>query len=547
MIRLTPSQITVDAAAAEGLPSRSISGVAVTYDETATVNDGTKVRFLQGSLPVTGRDPKLFGQHDSNQIIGKVVERVDTAQGMMFTAKISATRLGDEFLTLVADEVIDAVSVGVTPTKFSYDEEGVMIIEAATWQELSLVSEGAFSGAVITEVAASAPDEVAEGIPETELTSAIQSEQQEQKDTNPMSETPVTPVVEAATATVEKLWAQPKHEFKMPTPGEYMAAMHIGGDTFRKVNEAYKFAAAKSQSALQFALAQDLTTDTPGLLPQPVLGNVFLNYNFVRPVVSAIGTRAMPNGQGKSFTRPIITQHTAAGVQTEGSEVTNQKMTLSANTVTRSTVAGGVFISQQDIDFTDPAALNAILTDLQGQYLKETDNIAADACNTAKQTSGFTWTVTAGNPTSLMDALYGCAFNISHSTNLFATHLLVSVDVWQKLGGQLDNDKRPLFPAIGAPGLMGVNTLGAGTAASWSGMNPMGLEIVVDGNFASGTMLVVHAPAIEFYEQQRGIMTVDDPALLGRNYSYYGYFATFFQDATDATAGSRFVQSITVA
>jgi HK97 family phage prohead protease len=547
MIRLTPSQITVDAAAAEGLPSRSISGVAVTYDETATVNDGTKVRFLQGSLPVTGRDPKLFMQHDSNQIVGKVVERVDTPQGMMFTAKISATRLGDEALTLANDGVIDAVSVGVTPTKFSYDEEGVMIVEAATWQELSMVSEGAFNGAIITEVAASAPDEVAEGIPETELTSAIQSEQQEQKDTNPMSETPVTPVVEAATATVEKLWAQPKQEFKMPTPGEYFAAMTIGGDTFRKVNEAYKFAAAKSQSALQFALAQDLTTDTPGLLPQPVLGNVFLNYNFVRPVVSAIGTRAMPNGNGKAFTRPIITQHTLAEVQTEGSQVATQKMTLSANTVTRQTVAGGVFISQQDIDFTDPAALNAILTDLQGAYLKETDNIAADACNTAKQTSGFTWTVTAGDPTSLMAALYGCAFNISNSTNLFATHLLVSVDVWQKLGGQLDADKRPLFPAIGAPGLIGQNTLGAGSAASWSGMNPMGLEIVVDGNFASGTMLVVHAPAIEFYEQQRGIMRVQDPALLGENFSYYGYFATFFQDATDATAGSRFVQSITVA
>jgi HK97 family phage prohead protease len=547
MIRLTPSQITVDAAAAEGLPSRSISGVAVTYDETATISDGTKVRFIQGSLPVTGRDPKLYMQHDANQIVGKVVERVDTAEGMLFTAKISATRLGDEALTLANDGVIDAVSVGVTPTKFSYDEEGVMIVESANWSELSLVSEGAFSGAIIERVAASAPDETAvESIHQTEPVVELISDQETTKETD-MTDKIETPVVEAATATVEKLWAQPKQEFKMPTPGEYMAAMHIGGDTFRKVNEAYKLAAAKSQSALQFALAQDLTTDTPGLLPQPVLGNVFLNYNFVRPVVSAIGTRAMPNGQGKSFTRPIITQHTAAGVQTEGSEVTNQKMTLSANTVTRSTVAGGVFISQQDIDFTDPAALNAILTDLQGQYLKETDNIAADACNTAKQTSGFTWTVTAGNPTSLMDALYGCAFNISNSTNLFATHLLVSVDVWQKLGGQLDNDKRPLFPAIGAPGLIGQNTLGAGSAASWSGMNPMGLEIVVDGNFASGTMLVVHAPAIEFYEQQRGIMTVDDPALLGRNYSYYGYFATFFQDATDATAGSRFVQSITVA
>jgi hypothetical protein len=81
MIRLTPSQITVDAGVAGELPRRSISGIAVTYDETATVADGTKVRIMQGALPVTGRAPKLYGQHDSGQIIGILTERVDTAIG----------------------------------------------------------------------------------------------------------------------------------------------------------------------------------------------------------------------------------------------------------------------------------------------------------------------------------------------------------------------------------------------------------------------------------------------------------------------------------
>ena len=208
MIKLIPQLITVDSAAADGLPRRSISGVAVTYDETATVSDGTKVRFLQGSLPVTGRDPKLYLQHDSNQIVGKVVERVDTPQGMMFTAKISATRLGDEALTLANDGVIDAVSVGVTPTKFSYDEQGVMIVEAANWSELSLVSEGAFSGAIIERVAASVPDEPAEGIHETEPQTDVISDQEQTKDTD-MTDKIETPVVEAAQATVDKLWAQP--------------------------------------------------------------------------------------------------------------------------------------------------------------------------------------------------------------------------------------------------------------------------------------------------------------------------------------------------
>ncbi|MGL4678662.1 MAG: HK97 family phage prohead protease, partial [Plesiomonas shigelloides] len=453
-----------------------ISGVAVTYDETATVNDGTKVRFLQGSLPVTGRDPKLYMQHDSNQIVGKVVERVDTAQGMMFTAKISATRLGDEALTLANDGVIDAVSVGVTPTKFSYDEQGVMIVEAANWSELSLVSEGAFSGAVITEVAASAPDEVAEGIPETELTNAIQSDQEQTKDTD-MTDKIETPVVEAAQATVDKLWAQPKQEFRMPSAGEYLAAMHIGGDTFAKVNQAFQSANRKNQSALQAAAGDVLTTDTPGLLPVPVLGTLFQDLNFVRPVVSALGARAMPNTPSKTFIRPTITTHTSAATQTEGSAASATTMVIASNTVTKTTVAGQVTLSVQDMDFTDPAAMNLILNDLAGEYLIATDNIAADNMVAGKTASGSTWTVTADNPTSLVNSLFDAAREIAEDSNYFPTHLFVSPDVWEKLGSQLDGSKRPLFPAVNGQNIISQNSLGTASGAlNYNSMNPLGLQ-----------------------------------------------------------------------
>ena len=44
-----------------------------------------------------------------------------------------------------------------------------------------------------------------------------------------MSDKTENTVVEAAQATTEKLWAQPARKFNLPTPGEYMAAMHIGG------------------------------------------------------------------------------------------------------------------------------------------------------------------------------------------------------------------------------------------------------------------------------------------------------------------------------
>ena len=540
MLKLISHDLTLDASKVEGVPSRTVSGVAVPYGVAATVSDGTKVIFEAGSLPTDGKAPKLYVNHDSEQAVGIVTERVETSEGMMFSARFSKTSRADEALQLSLDGVIDSVSVGVNPTKFKIKDDGTMLVQAADWLEISLVTgRPAFAGAVITDVAASEPESIPQD--ETEITN-IQIEVPEQEKETMSEATPI----EAAIPTSPVVFAESKREFRMPSAGEYLAAMHIGGDTFRKVNAAFHDAARKNQSAIE-AVAQDLTSDTPGLLPVPVLGPVFQNYNFIRPVVSAFGTRAMPQGSGISFTRPTITQHTAAGVQsTQGTAVTSQTMTLSASTVTRQTVAGSIQIAQQTMDFTDPAAMNVILNDLAGQYLRQTDNIAADYLNTVAASSGYTWTVTAGDVSSLITAIYGAAENISLTTNLFPTHLVCSVDVWRKLGSQVDADKRPVFPAIGAPGLLGMNTLGAGSAASWSGMNPLGLDIVVDGNLASGTLLVVHAPAVELYEAQQGMRSVENPDILARTFSYYGYFSTFAQNIVAGT-GSLFVQKITVA
>jgi HK97 family phage prohead protease len=523
MIRLIPSQITVDAAAVEGLAPRSISGVAVTYDETATVLDGTKVRFLQGALPVDGRDPKLYMQHDSNQIVGKVVDRVDTAQGMMFTAKISATRLGDEALTLAKDGVIDAVSVGVNPTKFSYDDDGTMVIEAADWSELSLVSEGAFSGAVITEVAASIPQTE----PELELNKVIPTQEKI------MSDQIEQPVAEAAASTVDKLWAQPARKFNLPTPGEYMAAMHIGGETFRNVSAAAKEFARANQSALQAAAGDVTTGDTPGLLPVPVLGPVFQDLNFIRPVVAAVGARAMPNGgASKTFIRPTITTHTSVAAQSsELAAASATTMVIASNTVTKTTLSGQVTLSIQDIDFTDPASLNIILNDLVGEYLIASDNVAADAIAAGASASGSTWTVTANDPSSLISAMYDAATDILNATNFLPDHVFVSPDVWQKLGAQLDTDKRPIFPYVGAAGLMGVNGIGTANITVANTFNPFGLNLVADRNFAAGSLFVARGNAIEFYEQIRGLLSVELPSTLGRNFSYTGYVSTFIADS----------------
>jgi HK97 family phage prohead protease len=516
MIKLVPSLITVDAGAVGELPRRSISGIAVTYNETAIVADGTKVRIMQGALPVDGRNPKLYGQHDSTQILGMVTEREDTPQGMMFVAKISATRLGDEYLTLANDGVIDSVSVGINPTKFSYDEEGVMIVEAAEWTELSMVSQGAFSGAVITDVAASIPQDVKQ----IELNEVIPTQKESIMES-------VEPTLEVA-ATVEKLWAQPKREFRMPSAGEWFAAYHSGGETFANINKGVQEFAQNNRTSLQAAAGDVLTSDTPGLLPIPVLLPLVQDLNFLRPVVEAVGARAYPDGgQSKTFIRPTITTHTSVATQsTELSAASATTMVIASNSIAKTTLAGQVTLSIQDIDFTVGNAMNLILNDLMGEYMIASDNKAADDLLTAANASG----VWDGTVDDLLKSVYDAAKDVSTNRNWLPTHMFVSVDVWAQLGQLTDTSDRPLFPLV-ANGLSGQNALGQAAASTWVG-NPLGLQLVVDSNFADKTMIITRVgqgagDAYEFYESIRGLMSVELPSTLGRNMSFHGYVSTF--------------------
>jgi hypothetical protein len=446
---------------------------------------------------------------------------------MYFTAKVSTTALGDEALILAADGVLDSVSVGVNPTKFSFNDDGVMIVEAADWMELSLVPQPAFAGATITDVAASIPTS------EDDLSNNTETAPDEPEPTEPqeteVSETPVPEVIEAST-----VFAQPKRKFDLPTPGEYLAAMHIGGTTFDNVAAAARDYVASKQSAFQFAAGDVLTTDTPGLLPVPVLGPVFANLNqAIRPVIAAIGARAYPDGgTQKTFIRPTWTTHTSVSTQsTELTAVSATTPVIASNVISKTTLAGQVQLSIQDVDFTSPGSMDIIINDLMGQYMQASDNLAADGLVAGATASGATWTVTANDPSTLISAIYTAAYNILLDTNFLPDHIFVAPGVWQALGAQLDVDKRPVFPYVGAAGLMGVNGMGSANITVANTFNPFGLNLVADRNFAAGTMVVARGAAIEFYESIRGLLTRDEPSTLGKVMSYHGYASLFVADA----------------
>ena len=528
MIRLTSDNtFTIDAAAGDA-PRRQISGVAVEYGKPATVSDGTKVMFMPGSLSAEGKNPKLYMQHDSSQILGQVTERQDVGTAMMFVAKISATRLGDELMILAQDGTIDSVSVGVNPTKW-HDDNGVMVIEAATWHELSFVSVPAFEGSIITDIAAS--------IPQTD--SEVSNVEPE-----PIEETPVTiietPAPEVITATAP-VFAAAKREPRIPNSWEYMAAFHKGGDDWVNAQKVFADYTAYHKSPLQAAAGDEFLTSVPGLLTQVTMRPVFQDINFMRPVVAALGARAMPQTPSSTFNRPTITTHQATATsQTEGAAVATATGVIANNTVTKKTFANSANISYQTLDFTDPAALQIVINDLIGGYMVGTDNEAADNLLTSATSAGV-WDLTVAD---LYKSIYDSAIVTLAATNMLPTHMFVDPATYALIMQLADTTGRTLFANLNG-GLSGQNSIGVGnaTSASSDGRNdqgPLGLKLVVDNNFAVKTMVIMKDIGFEIYEDWKGILSVDAPTTLTRAVSTHGYFCTF-------KANAAMIQKITQA
>jgi HK97 family phage prohead protease len=507
MLKLTQQELTLDAAGPDGMPRRTLAGLALPYNVEATVSDGTKVMFMPGSLNAGGKMPKLYLGHDSSQAVGLVTAMVDSEGGMLYEARISETTLGNEALVLAADGVLDAVSVGVNPTKFSYDENGTMVISAADWQELSLVPYGAFPGASVDRVAASIHHE------ETEV--VLNSEQEPVEEINEMSQPVEAPAVIEAAPMAQPLYAQAR-SFRLPSAGEFIAATIQGGSVLAEM------------SARIRAAAPDITTgDTPGILPEIITGSVYDGLNPIRPFVTAIGTRAMPQS-GATFRRPKITVRPVVTQQPTGqlNPLDPSTVTVANNDISKLTFGTYVTMSEQDLDWTDPASINIVLNQLAIAYGQATDNYAVDTCHAAiSQTSSVADT---SDPADWIAAIYDGARQISASSNYLPTHMIVTPATWAALGALVDSTGRPVFPQIGA-----MNAPGELSAASWNG-NPLGLVLVVDKNAPGSFMGHAAGPAagFEFYEQQKGAISVDVPSTLGRTIAYRGYAAAFMADAT---------------
>jgi hypothetical protein len=261
-------------------------------------------------------------------------------------------------------------------------------------------------------------------------------------------------------------------------------------------------------------------------LPTPILSPVYNNFIGRRPVVDAIGVRAMPAG-GKVFIRPEVTTHTSIGASIGEQAPTAGTMVVFNNQVTKQIFGGYVNISEADIDWSDPSILQVVLDDMGRIYANATDNYAADQLVAgASVTQAFALADVAKPEVWSAEIAEAASTILSSSDGNLPTHLFVSPDRWRNLLALADTANRPLFPQVGpmnAYGDLGVNSYGG---------NAFGLSVVVDRNFASGTAIVGDASGYELFEQQKGTMSIESPSTLSRTIALRGYFAALMIDPT---------------
>ena len=504
----------LDAAAGEET-FPTITGLAVPwFPASAVVMSGERVAFERGAFDVNQKAAKLIEGHDLSQLVGTVPEIVDLEEGLGYLAQFARTTRSADAIELIRAGAYDAVSVGADVISSRYDEETkTTVVTKAFLLELSLVAIPAFQAATIDSLAASAPEE--EEAEETPSTNQPEETQE--------VETPSTPEVEAATVPT-MIHAQAKRALRLPSPGEYIAAMKRGGSEFAQLN-----------ANIQAATGDVVLSDAAGLLPTQVVAPVFTDINPLRPIVTALGTRAMPQA-GSSFLRPYVKVHSAAGQQsTELSALSTADFEVDDISIQKKTFGGKLVLSEQVIDWSSPSMLDAAIQDMTGQYALATEKETVDRL-VAAMSAGNAITTDLTDGEEIIADLYLAASQIAEVGNYLPNALLVAPKSWAKLGAAVDGDGRPLFPLAGPVNSAG--QLPQGTSG-WNG-NILGLTLIVSnqiGDQAYGTqdaddfLWVLNTRAIETYEQQKGFLELRDPANLGVTISLRGYFAAAVLDA----------------
>jgi phage head maturation protease len=493
--------MTITAADSE---SRTITGRIVAFEEAANASTG-KVVFAKGSIEP--KDVFLNLEHDRTRRIGKTMSMsLDGDGAINATFKIANTTAGTDALVEAMDGLRDGFSIELAVDDYIQEKNGTMRVLAGELTGVALVSEPAVRSARVAEVAATEGEEDSESKVEEDATPTPTTEGDEVDNTVTNAETVET--VEAAqsvTASAKSVaYSSPRIEI---TAAKYLE---------NKIQ-----AAMGNESARQYIMAADNTTDNAGLVPTRQLAEVINGLSTtVRPSIDAISRGTLPDA-GMTFEIPKITVAPAVGTVAEDAAFTETDQNSAFVSVDVKKFAGQQKFSVELLQRTSPVFFNELLSNMVAAMAKQQDtytNSVLVSGATADATSIATYPTAA----ELLAFIGRGAASVYAATaglaNPFARNILVNTSQWSNLMS-LNDSGRPIYNEVTQP----MNQPGLATPTSLRG-RVAGLDLYVTANTAATTdiddsIMIINPDAYTWYEspsyQLRAESTADGSITVG--------------------------------
>lgn len=498
-----------------------LSGLAVPYGEV-TQRMGVPIQFTADTtrLPEDLSTVKLLEAHDPDRSRGFAVAAEHRPEGLWMTFSVPTDYPPSaDLLDQVRRNLTDGLSV-----RIDLDPETVDAMMARAYGEDDSTEPVAYAGTIREVSATSLPHFNGARLSRT-FTAAEMSDTFTRKDTPPMPvEAPATePAAVTETFDFETLAEHLRPFFttsgksaldRFRSFADFVMAGAEGTAT-EEERAAFTLGVAAIE-AQTFALANQVTTDNPGVMQPTWLQQIVGIIDRGRPAITAFGGAEGAGDSGMSVNWPTYTGGFSdlVGVQaTEKTEVTTRKVSIGTDKADLVTYAGASDISYQLLRRSSPSYREAYARILAIGYGVTTD-AAFSAALSAKATPGATWD--GATLTSLTTALFQASNDVDDAVGTPADVVLADPTSFVQIGVLAG-----VFPAA-----YGVQNVQGTAQASTLRINVSGLEIRKGRNLAAGTVLVGSSDAASWLEDGPFPIEQDHVALLGKDVGIWGMGTT---------------------
>jgi phage head maturation protease len=492
---------------------RIVSARLLRWGEVAETPQGRE-RIVRGAF--RGIDPtsvtlEAIGPHGADpgvRLAGRGVSITERDDGPHAELRVSRTAAGDELLELVRDRVYRRVSIVFAPVEGGsrVTDDGITERTAIELVRVGIVERGAYTGAEVLGVRSATVNETPNPEPEPTPTP-----------TPPDPTPPGTGVTVLHRDGLEEL--RTDMLARMAVLEARPGAGSVGGPLARYASLVDYIDAAYGDALLGRVLANQLTTDSPGVIPPSWVQDIAGIIAFPRPGISANGGARSLGDTGMEldwpYLDPALNLDTIVAAQaTEKTEITSVKVKILKGLSAIATYAGGSDVSYQLIRRSRPAYREAYVRILAIAYARTTE-AAFEAAALAGATSSLVLTATA-TADQVRAFLFAASSLVNDATGAPATVDLVSPTEFNRLGG--------LAGLVPAP--YGTSNVPGTATASTLRINVSGLEVIRAPFLPGNTHLVTNGEAVAWHEDGPFPISAEDVAKLGQNVAIWGMGTT---------------------